>query len=68
MSMNVIINGRERDVGAPPHLAALLEGVGVEARNVAVECDGVIVPRDQLATTPVRPGARIEIIHFVGGG
>ena len=66
--MNVIINGREREVGVPPNLAALLEGVGVEARNVAVECDGVIVRREHLATTPVQPGAQIEIIHFVGGG
>jgi sulfur carrier protein len=66
--MNVIINGQEREVGEPPHLAALLGCVGVEPRNVAVECDGVIVRREQLATTPVKPGARIEIIHFVGGG
>ncbi|MBM4163163.1 MAG: sulfur carrier protein ThiS [Lentisphaerae bacterium] len=66
--MNVTINGQERDVGSPSSLAALLEGLGVEARNVAVECDGAIVRCDQLAATPVRPGARIEIIHFVGGG
>jgi len=66
--MNVILNGQEREVGAPPNLSALLACVGVEARNVAVECDGVIVRREHLATTPVKPGARIEIIHFVGGG
>jgi len=66
--MNVTINGREREVGSPPSLAALLEGLGVDACNVAVECDGVIVRREQLAATTVKPGAQIEIIHFVGGG
>jgi len=66
--MNVQINGKEREVGNPAHLAALLDGLGVDPRNVAVECDGAIVPRERLAAEPVRSGARIEIIHFVGGG
>ncbi len=66
--MNILLNGKPREVGSPASLTELLAGLGVDPRNVAVECDGVIVPRDRLAAAPVRDGACVEIIHFVGGG
>ncbi len=66
--MNILLNGKTREVGNPASLDELLAGLGVAPGNVAVECDGVIVPRDRLTAEPVRPGACVEIIHFVGGG
>jgi len=35
---------------------------------VAVELDRRIVKQAQWSGTVVEPGARIEIVHFVGGG
>ncbi len=66
--MTVRINGKEREVGDPATVAALLAELGVDPRNVAVECDGAIIPRERLAAEPVRRDACFEIIHFVGGG
>ena len=66
--MNVVVNGKDREVDPVAHLADLLALLGVDSSHVVVECDGVIVRREKRAAVPVNPGARVEIIHFVGGG
>ncbi len=66
--MNVLVNGKEREVDPVAHLADLVAVLGVDPSHVVVECDGVIVRREHMGAVPVKPGARVEIIHFVGGG
>ena len=66
--MNIVVNGKDREVGPVAHLADLLTELGVDPSRVVIECDGVIVCREHLAAVPVNPGTRVEIIHFVGGG
>lgn len=66
--MNVVVNGKDREVGRVAHLADVLTALGVDPSHVVVECDGVIVRREESASVPVNPGARVEIIQFVGGG
>ena len=42
--------------------------LGIDPRRVAVEHNLTIVPKDRYATTLLREGDRLEIVHFVGGG
>jgi thiamine biosynthesis protein ThiS len=49
-------------------VADLVAELGRHPRTVAVEHNGDILPRDRYATTPLAPGDRLEIVHFVQGG
>jgi sulfur carrier protein len=44
----------------------LLEGV--EPKGIAVAVDRDVIPRSEWPTTPVRPGAPIEIVTAAAGG
>ncbi len=65
--MDLIVNGAPlRFDGAT--VAVLVAALGYDLRRVAIERNLEIVPRSRLAETPLAPGDRIEIVHFIGGG
>jgi len=66
--MQIILNGESRDVTDGLTVRALLESLGLEPERVAIELDGSIVRKPEWSSTALRPGARIEVVHFVGGG
>lgn len=49
-------------------LHQLVESVGCDPQAVAVELNGAIVRRAQLAATAVAAGDSVEIVRFVQGG
>ncbi len=66
--MEILINGEARDVPDGQTIKELLESMRLEPSRVAVEYDGRISPRSEWAGAVLHPGARLEIVHFVGGG
>jgi thiamine biosynthesis protein ThiS len=62
------INGEDRVFETSQTLAALIDGLGLDRRKVAVERNLTIVPRSAHAATVLADGDSIEIVHFVGGG
>ena len=46
----------------------LLNDLGLDARNVAVELNREILKKAGYASTVLGESDRIEIVHFVGGG
>lgn len=66
--VELLVNGEPRSVPGVSSLADLLAHLGLDARTVVVELNRRIVRRDALASTGVRTGDTIEIVHFVGGG
>lgn len=62
------VNGESLLMGSPLVLADLLAARGLAGKRVAVERNGVIVPRSQHSETVLDDGDRIEIIIAVGGG
>jgi len=46
----------------------LLEALAIKPDRVAVELDRVIIKAPRWPETTLKDGARIEIVHFVGGG
>ena len=67
-AVSIEVNGDEREVPAGLHVAALLEHLELHPRMVVVERNGDILRREALEATPVEPGDRFELVHFVGGG
>ena len=62
------VNGKRIELDGPTPLPAYLEKLGVSARAVAVEHNGMILERDAYATTTLRDGDVVEIVRMVGGG
>ena len=61
------VNGEPRS-SAPGSIADLVRSLQLDPAKVAVECNGVIVPRSTLGMVALSQGAVLEIVHFVGGG
>ena len=68
VSVKLVINGAEREMAGVSTLASLIEQLGIKSDRVAVELNRQIVARDRWTETPLAPGDRLEIVHFVGGG
>jgi len=67
----LIVNGKEQifaDKDFPHTVACLIEHLGLEAQTVVAEVDGHIVPQAEFAAFSLQPGARVELVRFVGGG
>ncbi|MEO6093253.1 MAG: sulfur carrier protein ThiS [Novosphingobium sp.] len=62
------VNGEPRRIVAGATIAALVAQLGLDPRKVAVERNGVIVPRSTLGEAMLGDGDVLEIVHFVGGG
>jgi sulfur carrier protein len=46
----------------------LIEKLALGPERVAVELNGLVVPRAGWASTILNDDDRVEIVHFVGGG
>ena len=66
--MTIRLNGEAHELSAPVSLSALLDGLGIDARRVAVEHNLVVVRRAAYDSTIVRDGDEVEVVNFVGGG
>jgi thiamine biosynthesis protein ThiS len=66
--IGLVINGKNVELEGPTPLLGYLETLGVSARGVAVELNGVIIERDAYASTRLGEGDVVEIVKMVGGG
>jgi sulfur carrier protein len=66
--MTIQVNGETREVAEGCTVAALLAALGRERGRIAVEVNAEVVPRATYAARILRPGDRVEVVTFVGGG
>jgi sulfur carrier protein len=65
----VTLNGERRELGERATVATAVDATGAaDGRGVAVALDGEVVPRGEWATTEVRDGQQVEVLHAVQGG
>jgi sulfur carrier protein len=65
----ITLNGEPRELGDVATVEAAVRALVTEdARGVAVAIDGEVVPRGEWATTVVREGQQVEVLHAVQGG
>lgn len=65
---SLTLNGEAHPIGPEATLALLLEGLGLEPAQVALERNGEMVRRADWHRTPALPGDVIEVVTLVGGG
>ncbi len=65
--MQIDLNGTPVSTEAET-LAALIDEHGFDAASVATALDGVFIPRTMRSTTPLRGGAKVEVLSPMQGG
>ncbi len=65
--LSITLNGESRRALAGT-IADLVRSLELDPAKVAVERNGLIVPRSTLAEVALADGDVLEIVHFVGGG
>jgi len=66
--VEVRINGKPVELGAPTPLLDYLARLGVDPRSVAVEHNGEILERAGYERAVLNAGDVVEIVRMVGGG
>jgi sulfur carrier protein len=66
--IQLTLNGVPHRQPAPASVADVLAGLSLAGRRVAVEHNGIVVPRSQHPHIALQDGDRLEIIVAVGGG
>ena len=67
--MRIQINGEQREFPQSSlSLDELIDTLSLAPQRIAVEVNKAIVRRNDWATTRLKDGDQIEIVHFVGGG
>jgi sulfur carrier protein len=65
----VTLNGERRELGDRATIETAVQAIGAPGgHGVAVALDGEVVPRGEWATTEVRDGQQVEVLHAVQGG
>ena len=67
-ALDLEVNGRTHLLPVGSTVADLLASLDAAGRRVAVERNGVIVPRSAHASTRLAAGDRLEVVIAVGGG
>lgn len=66
--MRLEINGEARELTEGLSLQELVQFLKLKPEQIAIEVNQVVVRRVEWASTALKEGDRIEIVHFVGGG
>ena len=66
--MRIFLQGEPREIPDGQTVLALLESLGLDPGRVAVEVDGLILKKPEWPERALQPGAKLEVVHFVGGG
>ena len=66
--LSLTVNGEPRRAQSGGSIADLVRALELDPAKVAVERNGIIVPRSTLGAVLLDEGDTLEIVHFVGGG
>ncbi len=67
-TIEVIVNGDAHQISPESRVMDLIRRLDLPPERVAIELNLSILPRAKWAETELKPGDRLEIVHFVGGG
>jgi sulfur carrier protein len=64
----IVVNGESHELAPGTTVAALVAGLGMPPRGVAVALDGEVVRRGDWDEREVPDGARVEVLTAMQGG
>ena len=66
--LSLTVNGEQRRIPTGANIADLVRSLELDPKKVAVERNGIVVPRSTLGEVMLGDDDVLEIVHFVGGG
>jgi len=66
--MNIILNGKLREINSAMTLRSLVEQFSKNPNHVIAEVNGNIITHDQWPSWRIQDGDTLELVNFVGGG
>ena len=62
------LNGKQLKINKNLSIKNLLKKYKLNERKIAIELNGVILPKQLYGKKKIRDRDKIEIVHFIGGG
>ena len=62
------LNGKKISIKSDLSLLSLLQKYKLSNKKIAIEYNGVIIPKAKYKKKKIRNKDKIEIVHFIGGG
>jgi sulfur carrier protein len=66
--MEIVLNGKVEQLSGQLTVAELIAHLELQPKQVAVEVNRELVPRDQHAACNLAAGDQVEVVTLVGGG
>jgi len=67
-TVEITVNGDAHQVNPGARVTDLIKQLELAPERLAIELNLSILPRAKWAVTELRPGDKLEIVHFIGGG
>jgi sulfur carrier protein len=67
-SFSIELNGESYLLEGDVRLTGLVEKLNLRRGRIAIELNQSVVPKAEWASVSLRPGDKVEIVNFVGGG
>jgi len=62
------LNGRKVIVKPKQSVFDLLKKYKLNNKNIAIECNGIIIPKIKYKKKFLKNKDKLEVVHFIGGG
>ena len=66
--IKIIVNGKQMTVNLKYSLKNLIDKLKLPIKKVAIELNRQIVNKKRISKIILKPGDKIEIVNFIGGG
>ena len=67
-AFSIQLNGEPYSIDRDARLLALVEKLNLRRGRIAIELNQSVIPKAEWASILLRPGDKVEIVNFVGGG
>ena len=62
------LNGKKINIRSKSSIYDLLKKYNLDNKKVAIEHNGVIIPKVKLKKKFLKQNDKLEVVHFIGGG
>ena len=62
------LNGKTLKISENLSIKDLLKKYKLNEKKIAIELNGIILPKDNFKKKKIKHRDKIEIVHFIGGG
>ena len=66
--IKIIVNGKQMTINLKISLKNLIDKLKLPIKKVAIELNREIVNKKRISKIILKPGDKIEIVNFIGGG